>query len=197
MVRKGSLAGIGGQLGGRAPEDSEQTHKEKNSGTEKGMTLFGATGTGSFLIQGPIEKKEPHKYSQDTSARPSKEDPHPDCPAPFPARQLSRHRQCLPCGRPALTWDVVDGDGQDEQRDPPPAAAAGRGRGPRSRRRDGGALGLVGGRRPLPLVRLAILALVCRKRETGRGRTVNRRKCFGRGQAAAGGGFQMGTGAAS
>ena len=41
--------------------------------------------------------------------------------------QVAKPTETLPLrtlGR-ALTWDIVDGDGQDEQRDPPPAAAAG------------------------------------------------------------------------
>lgn len=40
-------------------------------------------------------------------------------------------------------------------------------------------------------------SLLSAESETGRERTVNRRTYFGRGQAAAGGGFQMGTGADS
>lgn len=59
-----------------------------------------------------------------------------------------------------LTWNVVDGDGQDEQRDPPPAAAAGLHRVPSRRRRGGRALRKASGHRLLPLIGLAILALV-------------------------------------
>lgn len=60
----------------------------------------------------------------------------------------------------ALTWDVVDGDGQDEQRDPPPAAAARLRRTAPRRPGGGGALREVGGHGPLPLIRLAVLTLV-------------------------------------
>lgn len=66
-----------------------------------------------------------------------------------------------PSGRwPDLTWNVVDGDGQDEQCDPPPAAAVGLHRGPPRRLGDCRALGKAGGHSLLPLIGLAVLALV-------------------------------------
>ena len=76
--------------------------------------------------------------------------------------QVAEPTETLPLrtlGR-ALTWDVVDGDGQDEQRDPPPAAAAGLRRAAPRWPGGSGALREVGGHGPLPLICLAVLTLV-------------------------------------
>lgn len=77
-----------------------------------------------------------------------------------PLRSQAGSRSLRPSVPPDLTWDVVYGDGQDEQRDSPPAAAAGGRQVPSRRCGGGGALGVVGSCRLLPLVGLAILTLV-------------------------------------
>ena len=79
--------------------------------------------------------------------------------APLQVAELTKTLPLRTLGR-ALTWDIVDGDGQDEQCDPPPAAASWLRHAAPRRPGGGGALREVGGHRPLPLIRLAVLTFV-------------------------------------